>query len=96
MNKFVAGFSQYPKCPTTRAEFGTAFGICLAELPKESPYTASEIRNLICPTYTVQKVSSFLGMAVCMNMVRRETIPTIWTDKQGNAHTGEKALFYIL
>lgn len=96
MNKFVAGFSQYPKCPTTRAEFGTAFGICLAELHKETPYTAKEIRDLICPTYTVQKVSSFLHMAVCMRMVRREVIPTIWADRQGNPHKGEKALFYIL
>lgn len=82
--------------PWTNAEFATAFGHNLALLPVREMFTATEIRNMIAPQYSVQKITAYLRMAVAHGIVCRTEAHTKhdFVDALGNRHP--TAYYYVI
>ena len=84
-----------PENTFTNADFAVGFGHALALLPMNSPMTAMQIRDAIAPKFTVQKVTSYLKMAVIHGIMVREEITTneTWIDNRGNLRMTVKAVY---
>ena len=84
-----------PENTFTNADFAVGFGHALALLPMNSPMTATQIRDAVCPAFTVQKTTSYLKMAVIHGIMKREEVELdkTWEDYYGKRHVWVQALY---
>lgn len=84
-----------PENTFTNTDFAVGFGHALAALPVGVPMTAKQICDAICPTFTVQKTTAYLKMAVMHGIMKREEVTTgeTWVDSHGNLRMTVKAVY---
>ena len=84
-----------PENTFTNADFAVGFGHALAALPVGVPMTAQQIRDAVCPAFTVQKTTAYLKMAVIHGIMKREEVvlDKTWEDCYGKPHVWVQALY---
>lgn len=84
-----------PENTFTNTDFAVSFGHALAALPVGVPMTAQQIRDAVCPAFTVQKTTAYLKMAVIHGIMKREEVvlDKTWEDYYGKPHVWVQALY---